>query len=82
METTWKDRMWHLFLVCVLGVVVSTGISTGSKLDTVYSPVATAYAQQAAVGTYQIVCGGHLNRKCMIYDTRNGAVFRKFDPVR
>ena len=46
MATTWKDRMWHLFLVCVLGVVVSVCSSNSSKEDggTTYSPVATAYA--------------------------------------
>ena len=38
METTWKDRMWHLFLVCVLGVVVSVCTSsTSSKKGTAYA---------------------------------------------
>jgi len=38
MATTWKDRMWHLFLVCVLGVVVSVCTSsTSSKKGTAYA---------------------------------------------
>jgi hypothetical protein len=38
MATTWKDRMWHLFLVCVLGVVISVCTSsTSSKKGKAYA---------------------------------------------
>ena len=55
METTWKDRMWHLFLVCVLGVVVSVCTSSTS------SKKGTAYADfKPSDVTAVMMCGGRI----------------------